>query len=228
MVKLNMRILEEKIKLIEELKQHQYIRTKEIENAFLKVSREEFIEHKYKDHSYSDRPLELKESGQTISAPHMIAIMLEELELTEINSILEIGSGSGYNIALIAEILKHQKKIPKILTIERLPELIKFVISNLKKSGYLDMIKVILGDGTLGYPQKNESEMYDRIIVTAASPNIPEYLIKQMNNNGILLIPVGTSDSQDLLKITKINNRITKKKICECVFVKLIGEEGFR
>ena len=221
-------MLEERKKLVEELKQQKYIRTKRIENAFLKVSREEFIESKYKDYSYSDQPIELKESGQTISAPHMIAIMLEELELTEINSILEIGSGSGYNIALIAEILKHQKETPKILTIERIPELIKFVISNLKKSGYLDMIEVVLGDGTLGYPQKNEEEMYDRIIVTAASPKIPEYLIKQMKNNGILLIPVGTSDNQDLLKIRKINNKITREKICECIFVRLIGEEGYR
>ena len=206
-----------------------YIKTDKVAKAFLNVPRENFIKQELRELAYNDSPLVIDDTGQTISAPHMIAIMLEELELKIGLDILEIGTGSGYNAALIAEIINPQETPDirgKVTSVERVPNLAKSARSNLVKSNYQDRVDVVLGDGTLGYPECKNNQMYDRIIVTAGSPNIPRYLEIQLREKGILLIPVGKSTVQKLVKIVKKNHNMNKDDICECMFVPLIGMEG--
>jgi protein-L-isoaspartate(D-aspartate) O-methyltransferase len=163
----------------------------------------------------------------------MIAIMLEDLELRNGMKILEIGAGSGYNAALMAEIisptLNKLKKNIRVITVERVPDLVNFARKNLQKTGYSDRVEVILGDGTLGYPERSEEMLYDRVIITAASPHLPKYLKAQLKFGGILLAPVGDLFMQTLIKAIKKSKdkMITSRKV-GCMFVPLIGEEGYK
>ncbi|MCJ7636242.1 MAG: protein-L-isoaspartate(D-aspartate) O-methyltransferase [Nitrososphaeraceae archaeon] len=223
----------ERNKLVNDLTQDGVIKSKEVSRAMLTVPRDEFVYPDTKYMAYHDQPLPLGNSGQTISAPHMIAIMLEELELSQNMKILEIGTGSGYNVALIAEIIKPTKSYSEteihIITIERIQELLDFAKNNLIRTGYSDRIKVVLGDGTLGYPNRNENMLYDRIIVTAASPHIPRYLKAQLKIGGVLLAPIGDLFMQTLIKATKqsMDNIIIQREV-GCMFVPLIGEDGYK
>jgi len=221
-----------RMKMVERLKGEGIIRSKEVERAFLTVPREEFIWHDTKAMAYQDTPLPLGETGQTISAPHMVAIMLEEFELKQGLKVLEIGAGSGYNAALMAEIVEPTGKdsitMGHIITMERVYELVKFSKENFNRTDYSNRIDVVMGDGTLGYPERSEEMIYDRIMVTAAAPYIPKYLKAQLKINGIILAPVGNTFMQTLVKLTKLKGgRIKTEEICGCVFVSLIGEDGF-
>ena len=222
-------LLKKREELVNNLSKNKVIYSKEVEAAFLKVKREEFIDNKDKNEAYSDTPLQLGTTRQTISAPHMIAIMLENLNLCNGMKVLEIGSGSGYNAALMSEIMRSQsknKEDSQVITVERIDSLGKFASNNLKREGYND-VKVVISDGSLGYPEKSEKCIYDRIIVTAAAPYVPKYLKIQLKINGILLIPVGNKNEQDLQKITKKNDgSFSIEILCGCRFVPLIGESG--
>jgi protein-L-isoaspartate(D-aspartate) O-methyltransferase len=156
----------------------------------------------------------------------MVAIMLEEMELRRGLRVLEVGAGSGYNAALMAEILTDSKESkPNIITIERLPELVNYVNENLRRTGYSQRLKVVAGDGTLGYPPKSGDEMYDRIVVTAASFTIPEFLHKQLKVGGTILIPIGDFGGQNLVKGVKTEpGKLLQKVVCGCMFVPLIPE----
>ena len=192
----------------------------------LKIPREKFVWPGYEDRAYDDTPLPLGDTGQTISAPHMVAIMLEELRVKPGHFVLEIGAGSGYSSALLAEIVAPDGRV---VTVERIPELATFAKRNLRKVGLHNLVQVVVGDGSLGYPPKLEREIYDRIVVTAAAPRRPKYLLSQLKRGGVMLVPIGPIGYQQLVRITKKQDgSILEENLGECVFVPLIGENGFK
>ena len=226
------RYVEERCELVESLEKSGTIKTEKVKAAMLKVRREYFMWKSDELSSYHDSPQSLGNTGQTISAPHMIAIMLEEMNLSPGLRVLEVGAGSGYNAALMAEIIREplnsKEKKSQVISIERRDDLVKFASENIKRSDYSDIVSVCNGDGTLGYPVKSENEIHDRIMVTAAAPHIPKYLLKQLKRGGLLLIPVGEQHVQNLLRITKNNEyKLRTESICECMFVPLLGEDGY-
>jgi len=187
--------------------------------------------HNMKHLAYEDTPLSLGSTGQTISAPHMVAIMLEEFDLKKGLKVLEVGAGSGYSAALMAEIVKptgSDADQGHVISIERVSELINFAKDNLKRTGYDDRVSIVTGDGTLGYPERSKEMLHDRIVVTAAAPHVPVYLRAQLKEDGIILVPVGDTLMQTLIKAIKRKDKMEFREVCNCMFVPLIGEDGFR
>lgn len=209
---------DKKVRLIENLKRYGYLRSKEVEKAMFSVRREDFVPASMKEYAYDDTPLEIG-YGQTISAPHMVALMCEELEIKRGMKVLEVGAGSGYHAAVISRIVGDEGKV---YSVERIAELVEFAKNNLKKAD-INNVEVIEGDGSLGLP---EHAPYDRILVTCSAPDIPEPLIEQLRDEGIILIPVGRTFSI-LIKGIKRKNKLEKKEVCGCAFVPLIGKHGF-
>lgn len=207
--------------LVESLVEEGVIRSKIVKEAMLKVPREEFVPIHLRHYAYEDTPLPIG-YGQTISAPHMVALMCEEAQLAPGMRVLEIGTGSGYHAAVIAEIVG-----PKgaVYSIERLAELSSFARRNLARTGYLDRVTLIIGDGSMGYPP---AAPYDRIIVTAAAPEVPPPLIDQLARNGIMVIPVGDRFNQILYVVRKKSDgSIEYRTVTPCLFVPLIGRHGW-
>lgn len=206
--------------LVDALKRYGYIRSPEVEEAFQKVDREKFVLPEYRNRAYSDTPLPIL-CGQTISAPSMIAIMLEVAQLEKGLDVLEIGCGSGYNGALLAEIVGKEH----VITIERIPELAEWGKKNLEAAGY--HIKVVVEDGTLGY---SEGAPYDRIISTAAAPRIPQPWMDQIKVQGLIICPVGSKYWYQELEVVRKTEQGDMKTTRHggCAFVPLIGKEGFR
>lgn len=216
--------------LVDRLVQEGIVKSDRVRRAFIKVPREEFVFPDTLHNAYFDSPLPLGGSGQTISAPHMVAIMLEELSLHPGLSVLEVGAGSGYSAALMAELMRSENaaNVGHITTLERVPLLVEFARKNLKLTGYSDLVSVVECDGTLGYPERGEDEIYDRITITAAAPYIPRYLKMQLKVGGIMVIPVGSLWSQDLLRIVKLEGgKLTENRRCSCIFVPLVGADGY-
>ncbi|MDR6222300.1 protein-L-isoaspartate(D-aspartate) O-methyltransferase [Methanococcoides alaskense] len=190
-----------------------------VRNAMRKVPRHLFVSEDMQSVAYADTPLPIGHD-QTISAPHMVAIMCDLLEITEGMTILEIGSGSGYNAAVMAELVG---KNGKIYTIERIPELAELARSNLERAGYSN-VTVIHDDGSCGLP---EHAPYERITVTSAAPEVPQPLREQLSKNGIMVAPVGTRH-QNLVIVRKDNEgNISYRTWGEVIFVPLIGKYGF-
>jgi len=190
----------------------------ELVQAFEKVPREEFVQEAQKKYAYENHPLPIGH-GQTISQPIMIADMMRWLDLKGGQTVLEIGTGSGYQAALLKEMVGEEGSV---VSIERIPELAKFAKDNLLRTGY--EVVVIVGDGSLGYLEKSP---YDRIVVTAGAPEVPKPLTDQLNVGGRLVVPVGTKLFQELVIIDKTEIGIKKQKSTPCVFVNLIGEHGW-
>ncbi|MEA4957347.1 Protein-L-isoaspartate O-methyltransferase [bioreactor metagenome] len=215
-------MIDEKKILIENLLKNGYIQSEKVKKAMETVEREEFIPKNMKKYAYLDRPLPLSK-GQTISAPHMVAFICEKLEIKDGMNILEIGTGFGYNAAVISEVMN---KKGHVYSIERIESLAKTAINNLKRNGYEKSVDVIIGDGTLGYEKGGP---YDRIYGTAGNPYVPESLKKQLKVGGRLLIPIGDkSDFQDLICIFKESeNKFIEKSLGEVVFVPMIGKYGW-
>ncbi|MEM3555241.1 MAG: protein-L-isoaspartate O-methyltransferase [Candidatus Micrarchaeia archaeon] len=188
--------------------------------AMKKVPRELFVPEEYMRNAYSDTPLPIG-FGQTISAPSIVAFMSKSLDVKEGMKILEIGSGSGYQAAILAELVGESGVV---YTVERIPQLIEFAKKNVEKLGYAN-IKFIEGDGTKGYPKEAP---YDRIIVTAASPSIPKPLAEQLKEEGKMVIPVGSRMFQDLQLVVKTGSEIQTSNLLPVVFVPLIGEFGYK
>ncbi len=211
--------------LVESLKRQGIIRSRRVEEAMLKVPRELFVWPGTEDRAYEDVPLPLGDTEQTISAPHMVAIMLEELLVEEGQSVLEVGTGSGYNAALLAELVGPRGRV---LSVERIPELVEFARSNLRRAGYADRVEVVLGDGSLGYPPRHEGPLYDRVVITASAPRVPKYPLAQLKEGGILLAPIGPPDYQVLTRVRKVGGSYVEEELMGCVFVPLIGEDGYR
>ncbi len=213
---------EKRKKLVESLIRWGYLKTREVINAFLKVPREEFVREKYRVSAYDDQPLPIG-YGQTISAPSMIAIMLESLDVKKGQKVLEIGTGSGYNAALLAELVGPEGKV---VSIERIPELANFGRENLRRTGY-DWVKVIVGDGTEGY---KEEAPWDRILVTACAPQIPKPLIEQLAVGGKLGAPLGTNYMHQTWTVIEkeTNGGLKYEEKGGCAFVPLVGKYGWR
>lgn len=190
------------------------IKDERVLEAIKKVPRHKFILENYLSEAYANYPLSIG-YNQTISQPYTVAFMLQALELKKNDKVLEIGTGSGWNAALISEIVKPGK----VYTTEIIKELVEFASKNLKN---YKNIKVIYSDGSIGL---KEYEPYNKIIVTAASPEIPKPLVKQLKPSGILVAPVG-SYSQKMLKITK-DKKLKIEELGDFVFVKLRGKFGF-
>ena len=222
---------EQRKRLVRRLKEQGIIRSKKVELSFLNVPREEFVWPDTKNQAYLDTPLPLGNTGQTISAPHMIAIMLEELDLEKGECVLETGTGSGYNAALMAYIVSDGKKDKegKVVTIERIKDLVIFAEDNINRTTFSEYVKIVYGDGTIGYPPYEEKEIYDKIIITAAAPRFPKILIKQLKVGGTILAPIGDLFTQTLTKgIKRADGTIYVKEDIECIFVPLIGENGYK
>lgn len=213
--------------LIELLIASGYIRSKRVSRAFERVPRELFVPKDLAAYAYIDRPLPIG-YGQTISAPHMVAIMTEALDPPECSLVLEVGTGSGYQAAILAELIDPQSRgCGHVVSIEIIPELALFAAGNLKRSGYIDRVSILVGDGSLGTGV--EREVFDRIIVTAASPGIPEPLVSQLKRGGRLVIPVGSPDLQILTIVDKKQDgRLEIARDIPCVFVPLRGVYGYR
>lgn len=215
---------EERQRLVEELRREGYVKSDRVAKALLKVPREEFVLPKYRRYAYLDMPLPIL-SGQTISAPHMCAIMCEELELREGLKVLEVGTGSGYHAALCAEIVAPRGGGGYVCSIEYFRELASFSKRNLRRAGYDDRVSVINGDGSSLLPFRDE---FDRILVTAAAPKIPPKLMECLKPGGIMVIPIGTSLLQTLKVVIKENiEKYIVRERGSCCFVKLRGLEGF-
>lgn len=213
---------DERKELVDKLIREGILKSKEVIEAFLKIPREEFVPRHLRRLAYADTPLPIG-YGQTISAPHMVAIMTEALAPKRGHRVLEVGTGSGYQAAILAEIVGDEGHV---WTIERIPALAEFARENLRRTSYARRVTVIVGDGSKGYPG---AMPYDRIIVTAAAPDVPEPLIEQLAPGGRLIIPVGNSFIQRLLIMDKCpNGSVAKKWGTYCVFVPLVGEYGFR
>ncbi|EGG98454.1 Protein-L-isoaspartate O-methyltransferase [gamma proteobacterium IMCC2047] len=194
------------------------VRCKRTLAAMQKVPREKFIPQKIRQFAYYDRPLPIDEE-QTISQPYIVALMTEALALEGGERVLEVGTGSGYAAAVLAEIAS------KVYTIERLELLAQKSASLLSQLGYSN-IEVLCGDGTQGWP---EHAPYDGIIVTAGGPEIPESLKSQLKIGGRLVIPVGSSEhSQKLIRVIRLSEtEFITEDLADVRFVPLVGEEGW-
>lgn len=189
------------------------IKDKRVIDAFLKVERHRFVPQDLINTAYGDFPLPIGE-GQTISQPYIVALMTEELRLEGGERVLEIGTGSGYQAAILAQLCS------QVYTIERITSLAKRAQILLKELNYNNII-VKLGDGTVGL---SEEAPFDRIMVTAATQRTPPALIEQLKDGGRLLLPLGNSFSQVLTLVEKQANHLNSRSICNCVFVPLIGK----
>ncbi len=212
--------------LVRRLRNNGYINSDEMERAFRTVPREEFVHPENRNHAYRDSPLPIG-LGQTISAPHMCVIMCEALKLKPGLKILEVGAGSGYHAALCAEMVAPRTSSISghVYTTEIVAGLIDFAKDNLARSGYDDRVTVIHTDGGIGLP---EHAPFDRILVAAAAPSIPEPLIDQLSPGGIMLIPVGGKGFfQELMMVEKDEEgRIVQKRWGGVAFVPLTGAYG--
>jgi protein-L-isoaspartate(D-aspartate) O-methyltransferase len=204
-------------RLVTNLCREGYIKTERVKHVFLTVPRETFIPDSLKNYAYVDTPLDIGQS-QTISAPHMIAIMCESLDIKDDQKILEIGTGSGYHAAIVASLVG---EAGHVYTIERFESLAKKALENLKKIGITNVI-VEVGDGSCGLPSY---QPYDRIYVTCAAPKIPQPLINQLQDPGKLLVPVGDMYCE-LILLEKEKGKTVIYRLGGCVFVPLVGKYG--
>ncbi len=209
--------MEKKDTLIDRLKSWGYLKSPSVIRAMKEVNREHFIPEESEKFAYEDTPLPIGEE-QTISAPHMVAIMSEGALLEPGQKVLEIGAGSGYHACVTSHITGSM-----VYSVERLESLAKKARNNLAKAGCKNVI-VIVGDGTLGYEKESP---YDRIIVTAGAPRVPPPFIDQLKEGGKLLIPIGSQFTQDLLRITRTKEGTREERLGGCVFVPLIGQHGW-
>lgn len=193
------------------------IKDKRVLDAMGKVPRHIFIEEALRSRAYGDYPLPIGEK-QTISQPYMVALMTEALELRGNEKVLEIGTGSGYQSAVLAELCD------KVYSVERIKSLAIKAREHLDSLKYMN-VAIKIFDGTYGWI---EHAPYDAIIVTAGAPEIPQSLIDQLVISGRMVIPVGDEFSQVLVKVEKNKDGIKTTNICGCVFVKLVGNYGWK
>ncbi len=214
-----------KNRLIQTYRTRGLVKDEKAFKAFQEVPRETFLPSNYASSAYSDHPLPLMDTGQTISAPHMTIMILEYLELEEGLKVLEIGAGSGYQAALIAAAIRSADNQGHVYSIEIVHDLVEFARENIQKTGYESLITVIEGDGTLGY---EEQAPYDRIILTAAGPVIPPPLLEQLNIGGMLVMPLGRPGIyQTMTRFRKISDtEVIRETLSSVAFVPLRGKHG--
>lgn len=218
---------EQRESLAKALAEEGIIHSPEVARAMRTVPREMFLPDEVRANAYIDLPLPIG-FGQTISAPHMVAMMAEALELRVGHKILEVGSGSGYHAAVLAEIVapRDAERKGHVYTVEIVPELFAFARERLEATGYSDKVTAIMGDGSVGCP---EYAPYDGISVTAAAPKIPKALVEELKTGGVLVIPVGSVYFyQELIKVRKeTGSKISTQSLNSVAFVPLRGKDGW-
>lgn len=190
------------------------IRDKRVVEAMRKVPRELFVPPAQRDFAYDDRPLSIG-YGQTISQPYIVAMMIEALDLKETDTVLELGTGSGYVAAILGELAR------KVVSVEIVPELAEYAAGVLSDLGYRNVDVHLVPKSTLGWMQ---DAPYDAILVSAGAPSIPQMLLGQLRWHGRLVIPVGSRWQQELMKITRLPEGDRVENLGACYFVPLIGE----
>lgn len=184
--------------------------------AMAAVPRHEFVPAQFQGEAYADKPLPIGEA-QTISQPYMVAAMAEALELTGAERVLEIGTGSGYQAAVLSLLAR------EVITVESHTSLALEAQERLTDLGYTN-VHAHNGDGSLGF---SEAGPYDAILVTAAAPEIPRLLASQLREGGRLVIPVGSQENQELVQARKINGELKSRVLFPCRFVPLLGRHGW-
>jgi len=193
------------------------IKDKRVIEAMRSIPREEFIPAEYRDQAYRDGPLPIGQN-QTISQPYIVALMTQELKVHPDSEVLEIGTGSGYQTAILSRLAK------KVYTIERFEPLSLSAQAVLKKLGITN-VEFLIGDGSCGWPAK---KIFDRIMITAAVPTIPEPVQRQLADSGIIVAPIDYGVMQDLLAFEKRGDKLKEESLCYVRFVRLMGEYGFK
>ncbi len=185
------------------------------------VPREEFIPTSYRSQAYNDGPLPIG-LDQTISQPYIVALMTQELRIDPDCEVLEIGTGSGYQTAVLSKLAR------KVYTVERFSDLAESARKVLDRLGFGN-IEYYVGDGSCGWPANRlpPSGCFDRIMITAALPEIPGPVLRQLAGDGLIIAPIGGAGVQELVVCEKKANRLMERAICDVRFVKLVGEYGF-
>ena len=215
-------------KLIDSLVKQGILRSPKIISVMRNMPRTKFLPIDMQSYCAKDTPLPIG-FGQTVSAPHMVCIMNEALNLEVGQKILEVGAGSGWHAATIAELVApkdvHRSEWGHVYTAEIVADLAEKARKNIMNAGYGDRITIINSDGSKGYPEKAP---YDRIVVTAAAPEVPQPLLDQLKVNGVMVIPVGDFPLfQTLMRLTKDGNgKLAQESLGEVAFVPLTGEYG--
>jgi protein-L-isoaspartate(D-aspartate) O-methyltransferase len=192
------------------------VRDPRVLEAMRTIPRHRFVPEAYRNAAYEDRPLPIGE-GQTISQPYIVAVMTELLRPRATDKVLEIGTGSGYQAALLSRL------VARVITLERLPEIAEQARKNLEAVGITN-VEVRVSNGTLGWP---EQAPYDAILITASTPDIPPPLIEQLAEGGRLVAPVGGQGYQELIKVEKQQGKVERTYHGGVVFVPLIGRYGW-
>ncbi len=209
--------------LVDILEGEGVLHSRAVKEAILSVPRELFVWEGYEEEAYSDWPLPLGRTGQTISAPHMVVLMLEELQLGVGMKVLEIGCGSGWNAACIARIVGGGGRV---VSVELNEELVEFAKRNVGRVGLEKNVEIHQGDGSQGWPPLKHEEIYDRVVITAGTPELPDLPLQQLRREGILLVPLGDVPVQMLTKFVKgRDGSVSSRSICPCVFVPLVRRE---
>jgi protein-L-isoaspartate(D-aspartate) O-methyltransferase len=181
------------------------------------IAREEFIPRQYQGEAYADSPVPIG-MGQTISQPYIVALMTQVLRIESDLEVLEVGTGSGYQTAILARLAR------KVYTIEKHNQLSESAQTVLARLGIRN-VEFCIADGSCGWP---EERTFDRIMITAAVPGPPEPVIEQLAEGGLLVAPVGGEYVQELILYEKKQDQLKKKTVCDCRFVKLVGKYGFK
>jgi len=213
------RYIKQRMKMVDTQIRARGIRDPRVLKALEKVPRHLFVNEALRDQAYNDNPLPI-DGGQTISQPYIVALMTEALELKGSEKVLEIGTGSGYQAAVLAELVDH------VFSIDRIASLAGNARRLLESLNYYN-IAIRVGDGTLGW--KDEAP-FDAVMVTAGAPDIPKTLVEQIALGGRLVVPVGGRHSQVLIKLTRLSESahdVKKEDLGGCRFVDLIGEYGW-
>jgi protein-L-isoaspartate(D-aspartate) O-methyltransferase len=186
-------------------------------SAMREIPRHLFVPEPYRSAAYQDSPLPIGQ-GQTISQPYIVAKMTELLEVSPEDIVLEIGTGSGYQAAILGKLAR------EVITLERIPEVAGVAMKNLESLG-ISNVRVVVTDGTEGYPNKAP---YDAILVTASTPDVPRPLMDQLAEGGRLVAPVGSRDLQELVRLVRKGGDFIRESYGGVVFVPLLGKYGWK
>lgn len=207
---------EQREHMVEEQLKARGITDERVLRAFLNVPRHSFVPAEFQQEAYADHPLPIG-AGQTISQPFIVALMIQHLHLQGHERVLEIGTGSGYQTAILAELAL------EVFSVERIPELLSSVRGRLVELGYFN-VQLHVANGSLGWPGHAP---YDAILVSAAAPDVPAPLLSQLADRGRMVLPIGPQQAQMLTEVEKHRTGYHRKEIASCVFVPLVGDYGW-
>lgn len=206
-----------RVRMVEQQIRDRGVRDERVLAVMRRVPRHLFVPRGYEAEAYQDHPIPIGE-GQTISQPYVVGAMTEALALTPEDRVLEIGTGSGYQTAVLAEL------VAQVFSIERIPGLAAIARDVLERAGYSN-VRLEVGDGSEGLPAEAP---FEAILVTAAAPDIPQSLVSQLSEGGRMIIPVGTSSGQQLHLVQKLEGNAVVRLLDMVRFVPLIGAQGYR